>query len=293
MSHKNKVPLVDQVLQTLNSKLAIGRSKHTDKLTEAKPREITSNYIFSWNTYRSYLRHCCYFVLWCKVKYRCKTLEQCRSHVDDWLEHRKALSASTQKLDASSLAKLFGCSTAEFIKTDPRLRENIKRSRGKKNMDAHFSEKKNWELVEFSKSVGLRRAELSALYGNCLKKEEGQCFIIVKSGSKGGKYREAPVIGNVDLVIRMMNEAGNKKVFAKISSAADIHSYRADYATAIYNANARPLDQIPKCDRYYCRKDKKGFWYDKQAMKIASKALGHNRISVIAGHYLNNTSFLK
>lgn len=293
MSHKNKVPLVDQVLQTLNSKLAIGRSKHSDKLAETKPREITSNYIFSWNTYRSYLRHGCYFVLWCKEKYQCKTLEQCRSHVDDWLKHRKALSASTQKLDASSLAKIFGCSTTEFVKTDARLRENIKRSRGKKKMDAHFSEKKNWELVEFCKSVGLRRAELSALYGNCLKEEDGQYFVIVQSGSKGGKYREAPVTGNVDLVIRKMNEAGNKKVFAKISSAVDIHSYRADYATAIYLANARPLDQIPKCDRYYCRKDKKGVWYDKEAMKITSKALGHNRISVIAEHYLNNSLFFK
>jgi hypothetical protein len=213
--------------------------------------------------------------------------------VDDWLEYRKALSAITQKLDASSLAKLFGCSTTEFIKTDERHRANIKRSRGMKKMDAHFSEKKNWELVEFSKSVGLRRAELSALYGNCMKEEDGQYFVIVRSGAKGGKYREVPVIGNVDLVIRKMNEAGNKKVFDKFSSAADIHSYRADYATAIYSANARPLEQIPKCDRYYCRKDKKGFWYDKQAMKIASKALGHNRISVIAGHYLNKASFSK
>lgn len=211
MSHKNKVPLVDQVLQTLNSKLAIGRSKYNDKLAETKPREITSNYIFSCNTYRSYLRHGCYFVLWCKEKYRCKTLEQCRRHVDDWLEHRKALSASTQKLDANSLAKIFGCSTTEFIKTDARLRENFKRSRGKKKMDAHFSEKKNWELVEFCKSAGLRRAELSALYGNCLKEEDGRYLIIVQSGSKGRKYREAPVIGNVDLVIRKMNEAGKKR----------------------------------------------------------------------------------
>lgn len=58
--------------------------------------------------------------------------------MDDWLEHRKALSASTQKLDASSLAKIFGCSTTEFIKTDARLRANIKRSRGKKKIDEIF-----------------------------------------------------------------------------------------------------------------------------------------------------------
>jgi len=292
MSHKNKVPLVDQVKQALDSKLAIGRSKHQDKLAEEERREITSNYIYSWETYRAYLKHGCYFVLWCKEKYRCKTLEQCRCHVDEWMKIRKALSASTQKLEASPLAKIYGCSTTEFIKTDASLRANIKRSRGKKKRDAHFSETKNWELIDFCKSSGLRRAELSALIGNCLKEEDGIYYIHVRSGSKGGKHREVQLIGNIDLVVRMMNAAGNKKVWNKIHNAADIHSYRGDYATAIYLANARPLDQIPKCDRNYCRKDKKGVWYDKEAMKITSKALGHNRVSIIAEHYLNNALFL-
>ena len=160
MSHKNKVPLVDQVKQALDNKLAIGCSRHHDKLSENDPKETTSNYIYCWNTYRNYLKHGCYFVLWCKEEYRCKTLEECRSNVDEWLESRKALSASPQKLEASSLAKIYGCSTSEFIKTDSRLRANIKRSRGKKKRDAHFSETKNRELVVFCRSVGLRRAEL-------------------------------------------------------------------------------------------------------------------------------------
>jgi len=30
----------------------------------------------------------------------------------------------------------------------------------------------------------------------------------------------------------------------------------------------------------------KNVWYDKKAMLIASAALGHNRISIIAGHYI-------
>ena len=68
MSHKNKKSLVDQVKQSLDSKLAIGRSKHQDKLSENERKEITSNYIYSWETYRSYLKHGCYFVLWCKEK---------------------------------------------------------------------------------------------------------------------------------------------------------------------------------------------------------------------------------
>lgn len=47
MSHKNKKSLVDQVKQSLDSKLAIGRSKHQDKLSENERKEITSNYIYA------------------------------------------------------------------------------------------------------------------------------------------------------------------------------------------------------------------------------------------------------
>jgi hypothetical protein len=32
--------------------------------------------------------------------------------------------------------------------------------------------------------------------GNCLKEDDGQYFIIVRAGSKGGKYREVPLIGD-------------------------------------------------------------------------------------------------
>ena len=42
MSNKNKVPLVDQVKQVLDIKLAIGRSKHQNKILEEERREITS-----------------------------------------------------------------------------------------------------------------------------------------------------------------------------------------------------------------------------------------------------------
>lgn len=66
--------------------------------------------------------------------------------------------------------------------------------------------------------MGLRRAELSALKGNCLKEDDGQYFIIVRSGSKGGKYREVPVIENIYLVVQIMNEAGDKKVSTESQS---------------------------------------------------------------------------
>ena len=88
------------------------------------------------------------------------------------------------------------------------------------------------------------------------------------------------------VIERMRNTPDGQLVWSKIPSRADIHSYRADYCKSVYTLHARPIADIPKGDRYYCRRDLKGIVYDKCAMLIASRALGHNRINVIAGHYL-------
>lgn len=63
---------------------------------------------------------------------------------------------------------------------------------------------------------------------------------------------------------------------------------RADYASAWYKRLARPAAFIPPADRYVCRRDRAGVVYDKAAMLQVSRMLGHNRISVIAGHYLHD-----
>lgn len=282
MSHKNKLSLVGQVKRELDNKLAIGESKHKDKALG-----LTKDKIYSWGTYRAYLKHNCYFVKFCKEKYNCKTLEQCRQYANEWLETRKHLSSYTQKLERSALIKLYNEKSENFKKIESRKRENISRSRGEKIRDKHFSEKKHQEFINFCKSTGLRRAELAVLTGDKLKfRENGDVYIIVDKGSKGGRYREVPVIDNIQLVIDKMQAAGTSKVFEKIFNGADIHSYRAEYCTAIYKKFARDIKNIPKSEKYYCRKDLKGVCYDKLAMLQASQALGHNRISIIAGHYI-------
>ena len=296
MGHANKKSLVRQIQEKYDSKLAIGESKHA-----AKKLGISQEHIYSWDTYKSYMKQANYFAKYCKEEHGCKTLEQCREYVDEYLVNRSHLSAYTQKLDAAALAKLYDCKSTDFVKTQARIRSDITRSRGEhgeKVRDRHFSEANHKELVDFCKSTGLRRAELEALRGDKLIEKDGQYYIRVDVGSKGGRYREAPVTGNVDLVKSMMEKAGTGKVFGKVPHAADIHSYRADYAKTIYNAHARPIKEIPydrvnagsgrpyQSDVYCCRGDQKGVKFDKVAMQIASEALGHNRISVVGEHYL-------
>lgn len=295
MSHKSKKSLVRQVQEAYDSMLAIGQSKHQDKIDG-----VTGDKIYSWSTYNNYMRHANYFVKYCKDEHGCRTLEQCKPYINEWLSKRiqSGLSSFTIKLEAAALAKLYHCSTTDFIKTPARKREDINRSRGEKVRDSHFSENNHKELVEFCKSTGLRRSELKVLTGDKLVQKNNQYYIIVNRGSKGGRYREAVVIGDIENVKWLMNKAGQERTFTKIPEGADIHGYRAEYATTLYNKLARPIEEIPydaihpgigilyQSDVYNCRNDRKGVKWDKKAMLEVSKALGHNRISVIAGHYL-------
>jgi hypothetical protein len=280
------------VQEALKQKLKIGQPKHI-----AKQQGVANDGIYSWSTYQNYLAKACAFVKWAKEHHNCKTLVDARNYVDAYLQRHidQGYSPYTQKLIACALAKLYGCSTKDFIPTQTRHRANITRSRKCKNSGknrAKFCESRNKEFVDFCKSTGMRRHELKTLKPENLGYDEAaQRYMLVNIKGKGGRLRDCPIVshreGVVEAVVeRIRSKPVGQNVWDKIPSRADIHSYRAEYCKVIYEMHARPIDQIPKSERYYCRGDLSGVVYDKRAMRIASRALGHNRISVIAGHYL-------
>lgn len=289
MSHKNKKSIHTEMNEVLQEKLhkGVGTSKHALKVTG----NATAGYIFSFNTYRAYKKHCAYFIRYCREKYICKTLAQARQYADEWLKLRidEGKSAYTIKLELAALCKLYGDTAADYIPTPPRLRKNIVRSRRQAVRDAHFSEANHADFCEFCRSTGLRRAELRALTGDKVIQENGVWYIIVNKMSKGRRPRKAPIVGNVAKIVGMMQAAGTGRVFEKRYNGADVHSYRSDYATTVYLMHARKTEDIPKEDRYYRRKDMRGRPpLDRRAMGYASAALGHSqgRINVVAEHYI-------
>ena len=298
MGYKNKKSLILQVKEMLDSKLAIGSSKQ-----QAKINGTYKNYIYSWGTYRTYLQQCCQFVRWCKDAARTdgnrqpRTLEDCRQYVVRYTEHlqQQEYSAYTQKLILSALCKLYGEYPVErrpFGLPDQqqaRHRADITRSRKYVERDQHFSEKNNADIVTFCCCTGLRRAELAQIRGVDLDIDSNNLYVY--RGTKGGRARIVPIVGSpeeIETIRRLAAAANDKKIFDHISSAMDVHHYRSVYCQRVYDQYAKPLEQIPQKDRYYCRLDKKGVIYDKRAMLQASRSLGHNRISVIAGHYLQH-----
>ena len=244
-------------------------------------------------------------------------------------------SAWTIQTEAAALNKLFGIDKADPDRFIPpvRRREDIYRSRKSVSRDRHFSETNNAELIEFCKGTGCRRNVLQRLTGDDLWSRErmqedvnllhrqnsadrdqahlnalrdalstfpDEDYFVHHRKDKGGRSRFAPIIGprREEIIARMKDRRPDEKVWQHISSAADIHSYRADYATRMYRMHAREYDAIPydrvnektgikyKSEVYYCRKEERGRRLDRKAMLIASKALGHNRIDVIAANYL-------
>ncbi len=332
--------LIQQVKEEFDSKLKIGESKYPAKL-----RGIHTQYIFSWETYRSYLKHCCYFVRWSKdqavdplLGHKPRTVAECRPFAEKWIKYNmdRGLSAYTLKLQLSALGKLYGCSITDFdVVTPPRKRSNITRSRGVAAGDKHFSITANQDLITFCRCTGLRRAELSQIRGTDLMIHDDELCLDVRRGNKGGRLRIVSVTGTseeLETVKRLCTEAGGKKIFPHPNKHADIHSYRAEYATRIYNQHRRNLEDF-KHERliiyknqiidsyiskngkknynktkgyyatvngirclmpgyrdvsavYYCRDDLKGTVYDRRALFKASAALGHNRESIVAEHYL-------
>lgn len=291
-----------EIKETLRTMERFGASKYADK----KAGEA-GKYIYSFKTAETYNRECQLFAEYVKEhspKGRRTSLEEAKSYVKEYIQQAnddKNVSQYTVKLRASALAKLYQCSSKEFGATDSRYRADISRSRNRttksektgkeiKNRSkssGHFSEKRNSDIVSFARSTGLRRSELTELRGNQLVERDGKYYINVTG--KGGRQRYAPVRGDVNLVVEKCQQAGNELVWERVPAHMDVHHYRSQYATELYRELARDTASIAKEEIYCCRKDLAGVWYDKVAMAAVSQALGHNRISVIAEHYLRES----
>lgn len=245
--------------------------------------------IYSWGTFKTYLKHCVYFTDYCKKEHSCRTLDECKAYVAEWLATRTNLSPYTQKMELAALNKLYG---EKFeIELNKRDRAHITRSRGSAKRDVNVSEQNNQAIITFCKCSGLRRAEVSALrVEDVLYKGDGIYIIDVHRATKGGRERFIKLFSDENEIKlikdHLRGKAPNEKVFARVNSNLDVHSYRAEYCQRVYKAYERDLSTLPERELYRCRKDKLGVVYDRWAMSKASQALGHSRISVIAGHYL-------
>lgn len=263
------------------------------KRSKDKVQGTTKDKINSKGTFVTYKNQFRYFGNWLESTHpEAKTFEQALEYVDEYLTYlieetnKSADSIATAK---SSLAKIFGVPGTQFIATPPRERANIKRSRGEAKRDKHISDKKEKELALFTSAIGLRRAEMTKIEAEDLFFENGKPMLHVDKGTKGGKIRKVEIVGKTEeetkFIVQWIQERRGR-LFPRLSSNYDNHYYRAQYAMRVYRKYARDVNKLKWKEKYIMRKDRAGEAYDKAAMLIASRNLGHNRISVIARSYL-------
>ena len=235
----------------LEKMLAIGESRHHGKING-----ITAGKIYSWGTYRTYLRCLCRFAKWLREKYGVKYISEGKecSYLYIAFLKEKGKSASTLKTGASAWAKLSGCRSNELRIVPPaRCRADFKKSRTFRTYSS-----RQREFIEFCISTGLRRRELRGLRGNQFIIEDNIYKLIDVKG-KGGRIREVwiyPIYQ--ETVRRLCTAVGGERVWSKIPSHVGIHYFRALYANLWYRLIARTVEKIPYKERYYCKKDQKG-----------------------------------
>lgn len=271
-----------QAIAKLNKMAAYGDSKHADKLQNlGKPAQ---NKIYSYSTMRNYQAAAVQFTAWAKEAHGCRTLEEAQQHTGEYLAQREAAgcSAWTVRRDAAALGKLYQTPTTQLGAALPtRHRAEVTQHR---TPPKEFKEANHKDLADLCRSCGLRRSEVAALRPQDVRTEGGRCFVTVTQG-KGGKARTVEALN--DTPARLAQEAaaaGRETVVDHIPVRAPVHAWRADFAQALYTRLARQPEALPPQDRYCCRAERAGTWYDKKAMQQVSEALGHARLDVVTSY---------
>lgn len=286
-----KNTIKDEIYNRLSKlfKAGNGRSRNVDKRNG-----VDREYIYSSKTYKTYHNECKRFAVWCRKTHpEVRHLKECKKYVNEYLTYQISSGKSpwTLATQKSALTKLYGVDYASFIATPPRERSKIKRSRNPVSRDKNISANTEKFLSTITSATGLRRNELCKITGDALRYDSsGRPFLHITRGTKGGKIRDAVIIGatpeETEYIVGLFKSAGKMKLLPKVSSAYDNHRYRAEYAKRLYQHFARNIDEIPKKERIYLRKDRKGEILDRSCLMYISSCLGHSRLDILYSNYL-------
>ena len=275
------------------SKKESKRLNRIDPDVKSGKKSLLHNEIFSFRTYRKYRDICCTFLRWCnQLNPEIGHYSLFRNHVGMFLKdcRNRGLSIKTTSNYRAALVKLYGFSPGDF---------NIKKLYGRKvNVDEFYKyrylsqDNQNWfkheRLTSFLTCTGLRKNEIRNLIGDMLIMIDGDYFIHVCVGSKGGRERYAKIIGTdkeKNDVVQMMIQAGEDKVFEKIPDDFSYHILRSIYACRYIDLVASDTENIPEKNKYHFKGEARGYCVDKRGMKEVSNSLGHNRIDVIKNYF--------
>lgn len=193
-------------------------------------------------TENQYKKHALKFAEYCKSTYRCKTLEECKEHIQDYSNYLTASgkTASTTHTYLAGICRVLDVPLENINKPIRVVAENT-RSRGSKAVDIRkdAGREVSPRLYDFASIVGIRRNEYLHLRPDDLVWDDfGNPCILVRKG-KGGKQQlqrilpeELPTIQEV-----CQHPADERHLFSKaeLTNKIDLHHLRALRAQQMYN----------------------------------------------------------
>ena len=192
-------------------------------------------------TENQYKKHALKFAEYCKSTYRCKTLEECKEHIQDYSNYLIASgkTASTTHTYLAGICRVLDVPLENINKPIRVVAENT-RSRGTKAVDIRkdAGREASPRLYDFAGIVGIRRNEYLHLAPDDLVVDDfGNPCVLVRKG-KGGKQQlqrilpeELPAIQEV-----FQHPADEQHLFSKaeLSNKIDLHHLRALRAQRMY-----------------------------------------------------------
>ena len=291
MEHRKSI--IYEAIERLDAKMALRTSRFAAKQVRREAKErvwaYSTEHIHSHGTRRAYQQHVLHFLNWCRDQYSLTHLAQVDARANElasqYLTERilEEKSAYTLHTERSALRLFFTQRTlAQDVTLPRRQRESITQSRRPAKRDRDFQQN-NWRReIQFLESCGLRKSEaLDLRVHEVHSLADGRVSIFVRQG-KGGKTRQVPVLQGCErsvLVCVQGREDQQERVFSRLPDRIKCQARRRSYAQHLYQQlSGLPLP-VSK-GRLIAHS------YDKEAVLQVSKALGHNRISVVHRHYL-------
>jgi integrase len=285
--------IVRETIERLDGKMAIGESRREAKKAlrgEHGPLwSVSDGRIHSYKTRSVYQEHAIRFAKWARQTYHILTLEQLDLRANELAtlylqEHiQEGKSPYTLQTERAALRLFFGRrELACTVALPRRTRAKITRSRGPVAHDRYF-QPAHWQpLLNFLHATGLRRQEIHDLRcKEVYQGVDGRLYVHVKNG-KGGRSRNVPVLPGCEhhVLSAIEGKHPDARIFDRIPRHLDVHSYRREFAQALYLLLASNQTLPPASGRLRPQD------YDRTAVKYVSQALGHNRLDVVLKHYL-------
>lgn len=193
-------------------------------------------------TENQYKKHALKFAEYCKSTYRCKTLEECKEHIQDYSNYLTASgkTASTTHTYLAGICRVLDVPLENINKPIRVVAENT-RSRGTKAVDIRkdAGREASPRLYDFASIVGIRRNEYLHLAPDDLVVDDfGNPCVLVRKG-KGGKQQLQRILPEELESVKAVfdHPADERHLFSKaeLTNKIDLHHLRALRAQQMYN----------------------------------------------------------